>query len=828
MASADVETSTQWVRRAIRAGRNENLDGEPTSVGELELAPFQAAAVQRGIGLARRWGGVLVADAVGLGKTRIGLGICEALARDARIRGRGGAVGLCVPARLRAQWSTASRRAQIEDARIVSHTELSRRSADWGTPEPSVVIVDEAHRFRNPRANRSEELAELAARATVVLLTATPVCNSIWDLYHLLSLFLAEDDLRGQVGWDLREAFDRAEASEAELAVDLTEIVEQVVVRRTHPPSESGFGRRPSTSLKTLPYEPGCAEAWIWGHLESALRDMTFEAMAESWPRQLFVEHMLRCWESGPHALHDTLERLLEYHRRWLEADANGRSLSRQRFRDLFGRGGGGMTQEVFPFLYDSEASSGEPEGVRADRAILEELVDRAASALEEGRGATDAIVDLIDDSERKVLVFTRYRRAARGLFKAVRERVGHRTGVGLVTGGGAEVTGLGRTSTDEALRRFAPGAQHHRLPTHQQLSVLVSTDCLSEGVNLQDCGCVVMADLPYSPLVVEQRIGRLLRPGGPHDRVDVYLPRPEGWTDTLGLRRNLRRKLGHARRTGTAFVAAESLDGDEEGGDEPAVRSDLVRGDLAEGSAETEASERLGAERMGEPIRQRDPLGAITKMDALARRLGPPEGEVFGEGEEPTLQRAVGPVLGRRLWVRWLRSPGSQADEEDSLGGWLLVSEDQLEARRSHLAGSLVALADAELQVESADFDDPLWERAMKWVRRRNAVLEAVRLAPSPLDLDAPQRRIWCRIRRAIEEEGLTIPDVDGFRDRLLRPTTRGLRRKLAELADSELQLEVVHRRACDLLARSRPESAEIRAVSGLLLEPRPGYGES
>jgi superfamily II DNA or RNA helicase len=809
MASGEIGSSADWVRRAIWAGRStRQLGGGPDAVGELELAPFQAAAVQRGIELARRWGGVLVADAVGLGKTRVGLGICEALARDARIRGRSGGVGLCVPARLRAQWRTAVRRAGTEEVQIVSHTELSRRSVDWEAPGPSVVVVDEAHRFRNPKANRAEELAELAARATVVLLTATPVCNSIWDLYHLLALFLAEDDLRGQVGWDLREAFERAESPEAGLAVDLTEIVEQVVVRRTVPPSESGFGRRPATSLMTLPYEPGEHEAWIWRHLESALRDLTYEAMADDWPRQLFVEHMLRCWESGPHALRETLERLLEYHRRWLEAHANGRCLSRQRFRDLFGRDGG-MDQEVFPFLYDPGSSRGDPEGVRSDRQALETLVERTAAALEEGRGATDAIVDLIARKDRKVLVFTRYRRAARGLFDAIRERVGHRAGVGLVTGAGAEVTGLGRTSTDEAVRRFAPAAQHHTLPDHQQLSVLVSTDCLSEGVNLQDCGCVVMADLPYSPLVVEQRIGRLLRPGGPHDTVEVHLPRPEGWADTLGLRRNLRRKLGHARKSGTAFVAASSLSPDDDS--EAAVRSDLAQSDRFTGGREDPREQPMGPERMGEAFRERDPLGALTKLDALASRLGRPE---IDDVDEPECYRAQAPVRGPRLWVRWSR-------ESPSLGGWLLVTSSGVESRRAHLAGGLVALADADLEVRQGRTDESLWGRAREWVRQRDAVLEAVRLAPSPLQLDAPQRRIWKRVREAVEHEGVKLEDLEGFRERLLRPTSRGIRRRLDELADSDLRVEVLYRRALELVGRTRQELSEIRVVTALFLEP-------
>ncbi|MFB6372996.1 MAG: SNF2-related protein, partial [Bradymonadaceae bacterium] len=213
---------------------DEETDRE-RSVGELDLAPFQARAARRGTDIARRYGGVIVADAVGLGKTRVALAIVETLRRDRRLQSADQRpVWVCVPARLRDQWRRKMTQAGFERFELLSHTQMSREDLDGPDGEPGVLLVDEAHRFRNPSTNRHRALADWTAEVPVVMATATPVCNSIWDLYHLFSLFVAEHDCRPVVGLDLEDAFERAE----EGAFDLTALIERLVIRRTTPPTD--------------------------------------------------------------------------------------------------------------------------------------------------------------------------------------------------------------------------------------------------------------------------------------------------------------------------------------------------------------------------------------------------------------------------------------------------------------------------------------------------------------------------------------------------------------------------------------------------------------
>ncbi len=748
----DVANIRQWFRRCLAADAGSSGDdGQDTCVGELELAGFQRRAVARGLDIARTFGGVLLADAVGLGKTRVSLGIARALARDARLRsGAPVTVVVYVPARLRRQWEEALARAQVREFEVVTHTALSRGSPEALAPAAAlqqVVVVDEAHRFRNPRAKRSRALAQLAARAPVVLASATPVCNSQWDLYHLLSLFLAEHDLRGAIGHNLREAFDMAERGD----FDLTELVEQVAIRRTRPPSQAGFGRRPNVSLRVLEYAALGAERWLWQHLERELRAMSMELFRHDWPRGLLVEYVLKRWESGADALAATLGEMVAFHQRWLEADGHGRTLSRDSFRQLFG-GELGRRQEVFPFLFDGPggAPAFRRELVRADLEVLDGLARRANEVADGADGKRQAILDMVAQCRQKVLIFTGYQHAARGLYDALVRRLGPEAKVGLVTGDTARATGLGRARADEIIRRFAPHSNGVRaLEPHQQIDVLVSTDCLAEGVNLQDCARVVLADLPYSPLAVEQRIGRLVRPGGPHERVTVYLPRPESWSDSLGLRRRLDHKLDQAAKSGTGFVAAGKV-----------------------GTAHVGPREVVGG-----------PLAALTRLDALAATLEAADAPAI----EPGFWRARARHGPARLWARV-----AVHERRGRRWMWCVVRDGQPAEMRLHaLLDALVRDADLSAPVERAQPDADLLEAAEAAVRRRENLLRAARLAPFPLRLDSPQRRVWSTLSGYVDRGELEVDEeaLDRLRHNLLRSFPRGSERRLGQLCDADLR---------------------------------------
>ncbi len=550
-------SANQWARWLV--GRLAVTASNLKSSEELPLAPFQRAAASRLTRMIRTWGGALLADGVGMGKTRVCLTVAATIAREQRVAGARGVIWCCVPARLQGQWRAAAATAGIPDEgiRFVSHTKMSRgRAPDTA---PLMLVIDEAHRFRNPGTRRRATLLEHAAAPTL-LATATPVANSVWDLFHLFDLFVDDADVRRRFGWDLRTAFELADQGRW----DVTELVRELTVRRLEPPSSEGFGTRPTTRLHVERYVPSDEESWVWQNLETELSNLTLAAARDEWPRGLFVEHVLRRWESGPEALLETVSELVAYHERWLEAWRTGGRLDRNTFRTMFGSDV--ARQQVFEFVYPASQDREDDAPVRRDLERLRDLEARVRAVVRLGSGRDDVVLRLARESDERLLVFTSYRRAAHALFERLRAILGPTARIGLLTGDRAEATGLGRVGGDELIRRFAPEANHAGpLAGHQRIRLLVATDCIAEGTNLQDCGRVVLADLPYTPLGIEQRVGRLLRPGGPHAVVDVYLPRPQDWNDSLGMRRRLGAKLtaAHSAGVGTDRDWFETTPGD-------------------------------------------------------------------------------------------------------------------------------------------------------------------------------------------------------------------------------------------------------------------------
>jgi hypothetical protein len=102
-------------------------------------------------------------------------------------------------------------------------------------------------------------------------------------------------------------------------------------------------------------------------------------------------------------------------------------------------------------------------------------------------------------------------------------------------------------------VERFAPRANHARVPrTAERVRLLIATDVLAEGMNLQDAHAVISYDLPWNPVRIAQRIGRIDRLGSPHTHVRAFAFVPDTGVDVmLGLMKRIRRKLRHIRVVG-------------------------------------------------------------------------------------------------------------------------------------------------------------------------------------------------------------------------------------------------------------------------------------
>jgi hypothetical protein len=453
-------------------------------MGAISLRPHQLSAVVRAESAIDEFGGALLCDEVGMGKTFVATAIARGYARRLVV----------APAALSQMWTEALRTTDI-DADFVSFEKLSRASFKE-VVEYDLLIIDEAHHARNPATRRYARLKELSRCAKLLLLTATPIHNRRKDLSALLSLFLGS----------------RANAlTRAELA--------RCVVRRDHEQLKS-TGLIPNvlpTVTVQISDQPDIARELMMLPDPIPVRD-------GGMGRSLIGRGLVHQWASSEAALSEAVRRRIARAYALIASLEAGRYPTETELRAwIFDDG---ALQLGFPELLSAPAG---------DAAGLLDTMRLHASALERFRAAHSSRSSL--DIERaniianiravhpkvRIVAFAQYAETVSMLFR----RLAKLGGVTMLTARGARVAG-GRLSRLEALSRFAPRAQNASPPaTAEQINLLLSTDLLSEGVNLQDAEVVVHLDIPWTAARLEQRVGRVARMGSAHSEVSVYLIRP-------------------------------------------------------------------------------------------------------------------------------------------------------------------------------------------------------------------------------------------------------------------------------------------------------------
>lgn len=148
-----------------------------------------------------------------------------------------------------------------------------------------------------------------------------------------------------------------------------------------------------------------------------------------------------------------------------------------------------------------------------------------------------NALIELITQRHptEKVLVFTQFADTVRYLTEALEQ-----SGLAPIKG----VTGDSENPAAIAWR-FSPKSNHKPIPPVEELRILVATDVLSEGLNLQDCAIIVNYDLPWAIIRLIQRAGRVDRIGQTADQILCYSFLPvEGVERIIRLRSRLRQRL--------------------------------------------------------------------------------------------------------------------------------------------------------------------------------------------------------------------------------------------------------------------------------------------
>ncbi|MEO5509205.1 MAG: DEAD/DEAH box helicase [Longimicrobiales bacterium] len=517
--------------------------------GGLSLLPFQQQAVERASAAMARWGGVLVCDAVGLGKTYVGL---ELLRRAVRA---GQHTVLVIPSALRHQWVAPVRRLRAAHrVTVITHAQLSRGGyAESLVGRPGLLLVDEAHGFRSPHARRYGAIARLAVSRSVCLITATPVNNSLDDLYWLLRIWARDDRFRSLDVPHLRLLFSEA-ATMPEPPPAFRRLLREVMVRRARDDVErevrtnTGSLRFPALAPPvSVTFDPDAGAPGSHAAIIRAISDLELAAVAEE-ATALVRYLLLKRLASSPASLAGSARRLLRYHQDFLEALDDGLLLSPSRVARGADRSAldcsqlelRRMTLRPVPASLDVERLATQARDDLERLAVIVSQLSRSDASRDDKVARLRGLAFHTLPAE-KLLVFTEFRDTATYLWEQLR---GH-GGVALIHGGGAWL-GTGVAGRSAVIRRFAPRASSaSRVHVREEVRILIATDVMSEGLNLQDCGHVVSYDLPWNPVRLMQRLGRIDRLGSLHDIIHVYNFLPDrDLEEYLSLLRRLRQKL--------------------------------------------------------------------------------------------------------------------------------------------------------------------------------------------------------------------------------------------------------------------------------------------
>lgn len=168
-------------------------------------------------------------------------------------------------------------------------------------------------------------------------------------------------------------------------------------------------------------------------------------------------------------------------------------------------------------------------EALLKDRKQIEKIYKMALTITADRDAKLQELKNLIEKKSNgdntKLIVFASYSDTADYLYKELEDYV-HNTlklNIALVTGNGNKTT-YGSEKFDDILENFAPCAKldDDNRPKNEQIDILICTDCISEGQNLQDCDTVVNYDIHWNPVRLIQRFGRIDRIGSNNAEIQM------------------------------------------------------------------------------------------------------------------------------------------------------------------------------------------------------------------------------------------------------------------------------------------------------------------
>jgi ERCC4-related helicase len=537
------------------------------------LFDFQKKAVVSLVRMLENKNGAILADAVGLGKTFTALAVIK------YYKTQGRKIIVLTPKKLEYNWeqykeTNGSIFEKDEfDYLIRFHTDLNEdrlksKLKFLTNDDPKLFVIDESHNLRNDKSSRYKFLQEHILRknndAKVLMLSATPINNSLLDIrsqFKLIGDFENIDFIFRKAQEELNKWAIAENPAIGNLIKNLHDdflnLTDSLILARTRKMvanEEISFPKleKPINIFET----PNCLETAktlnelinslpirLSAYMPAYYAGLTNEQIIHDESKRSFflvkMMHILlmKRLESSWKSFKITLEKIWEYHKNVLDKLEKSEEIENESLEEL-------LEDEDSPEF--EELTLGKKQKVKISeikdlekyKKDLNEDKGKLQSLLKELEKFTSAkdtklkkIIETIKykqrNSNQKILIFTTYSDTAEYLFAELKN---HFDKIECVTGKS------NNKEIDVILKRFSPISKNaDENQRANPINILITTDILSEGQNLQDCDFVVNYDIHWNPVRAIQRLGRIDRIGSknkaiycvnfwPSKNIDEYL----------------------------------------------------------------------------------------------------------------------------------------------------------------------------------------------------------------------------------------------------------------------------------------------------------------
>ncbi|MHB8910991.1 MAG: helicase-related protein [Syntrophales bacterium] len=543
---------------------------------------YQKQAVIAAKKILDAYNGVFLSDVVGLGKTFISAMLAQQL--------RGKILVICPPV-LKDYWEETFFEFGVRGHKVESLGKLDHIIKE-GAAKFDFIFIDEAHRFRNEVTLGYEKLHQICFGKKVILVSATPLNNSVEDIYSQLKLFQIPKKSTIPGVPDLEKFFaglkshlDRYDKTDPGYTSEIKgvsrdvreKVLKYVMVRRTRSEVVNFFKDDITKQGLSFP-ELGDPQRLIYTF--DAGQERIFNATIEHLKKFSYARYtpllylkkqldplelqsqrniggfmkgiLVKRLESSFHAFGNTLKRFIGSYEKFIAMVEKGTVYISKRVN-------------VYDFLEDDneEGLLNLVEQDRVQKYAADEFTDDFLTRLNDdlsllkeikriwmGITGDPKIEQFVGDLRghailkgKKLLVFTESKETGEYLYRRLEREFPREAMFFCSTGGLYDGAEFGPTPARDLVKdHFDP---NRKLGRQDGIRILITTDVLAEGINLHRSNIVINYDLPWNPTRVLQRVGRVNRVGAAHDKVHVFNFFPTAQSDLhLGLEASIKAKI--------------------------------------------------------------------------------------------------------------------------------------------------------------------------------------------------------------------------------------------------------------------------------------------